>query len=67
MRDPIPDSTVFISLALSIIIVFFLIFSTKPKASRIETDMQWKDNQIQGNELIEANSNKENIQASTIG
>ena len=43
MQDPLPDQTVLLAIAFTVIIVIGLIFLSKSTNQRIEPSIQWRD------------------------
>ncbi len=43
MKDPLPDSTILLLIIGTLIIVFLLIFSTRPPEEVLQPALQWKD------------------------
>ncbi len=43
MKEPLPDSTVLIVLVLTLLIVFSIIFSIRPKSFNLQPSIDWRD------------------------
>lgn len=43
MKEPLEDKTVLITIAATLLIVFFLIFSTRPIQKQLQPSLQWRE------------------------
>ena len=43
MKGPLSDTVVLISIAATLLLIFGLIFSTRPPQRLIQSDIEWKD------------------------
>ena len=43
MNDQLPDSTVIIAILLSVILVFSLVFTTRPDKGTLPPSIEWRD------------------------
>ncbi len=53
MKEPLPDSTVMLSLIAALLLVFGLIFSVRPNTHKLQPSIQWRETPEQSSGSLE--------------